>query len=377
MQHSDESLRRDVLDLMARGFDAHTDDAAFDALALRAFRRQYERVAPYRAYCDRRGRTPDRVDSWMMIPAVPTAAFKEVALVTGAAADAQAVFRTSGTTRGVERRGAHYVLDLSLYHASLLPTFAACVLPDGARPRMLSLVPAAADAPDSSLSHMIDVVMKQLGAPDSATFADAQHGIDYDRLATALHEAQRADRAVCLLGTSFAFVHWIDHLDAHDVRFTLPAGSRLMDTGGYKGRSREVGEEQLRAQYARVLGVAADHCINEYGMTEMCSQFYDASLRAALRGRTDTVRTKIGPPWVRTRVVHPETLEPLPHGETGILRHVDLANLDSVAAIQTEDLGVADGDGFRLLGRAPGAMPRGCSIAMDMLLEAARESRAP
>jgi hypothetical protein len=368
MQTDARGLRARLLALLQRPFDEPIDDATFNDIACAVFRHQFERNVPYRAFCERRGRTPATVTQWELIPAVPTAAFKEVALVTGASIAAEAVFRTSGTTRGRERRGEHHVLDLAIYRAALLPAFAACVLPDGARPLMLSLVPAPADAADSSLSYMVHVVMAELGAPDSRTFADAD-GIAYDDLAEILRRAQQARRAVCLIGTSFAFVHWLDRLSAADETFVLAPGSRLMDTGGYKGRSREVGEKELRALYGRSLNIDAVACINEYGMTEMCSQFYDSTLRDAARGRT-AERRKIGPPWVRTRIVHPETLEPVAAGTVGLLQHHDLANIDSVAAIQTEDLAVAVADGFRLLGRAPGATPRGCSIAMDLLLEA-------
>jgi hypothetical protein len=109
-------------------------------------------------------------------------------------------------------------------------------------------------------------------------------------------------------------------------------------------------------------------------MTEMCSQFYDSSLRDEVKGRV-RARRKLVPPWVRTRVVHPETLEPVPAGEVGLLQHFDLANIGSVVAVQTEDLGSAADDGFFLLGRATGATPRGCSIAMDLLLEAVEARR--
>ena len=115
------------------------------------------------------------------------------------------------------------------------------------------------------------------------------------------------------------------------------------------------------------LGVEPAWCVNEYGMTEMGSQFYDA---VAGRGAPVAGREHAGPPWGRTRAVDPETLAPLPHGETGVLRHWDLANLDSVAVIQTADLGVTSPAGFRLLGRAQGAEARGCSLAMDELLTA-------
>ena len=121
-------------------------------------------------------------------------------------------------------------------------------------------------------------------------------------------------------------------------------------------------------------GVPGYMVANEYGMTEMCSQFYDSVLRDLMRGR-DRPRHKLVPSWVRTRVVDPETLEPLSHGQIGLLQHFDLANVNSVMAIQTEDAGFAVDSGFHLLGRAPGATPRGCSIAMDLLLDAVGSRR--
>jgi hypothetical protein len=369
------AVRASIVDLLAQPLDEAVDDDAFNRLALRAFELQYARNAPYAAYCGRRGLEPGNVDHWTQVPAVPTAAFKEVALVAGDPAAAEAVFRTSGTTQGHEKRGVHYVLDVALYHFSLIPNFAGCVLPDGAELPMLSLVPPPSDLPDSSLSHMVAVVLDRLGARDSGWFATAARGIDDDRFTGRLEQAAGEGTPVCILGTSFAFVHCLDRMAARGERFDLPAGSRIMDTGGYKGRSRELDEAELRGLYQERLGVPPSHCVNEYGMTEMCSQFYDSTLRDAVR-RRDRPRRKLVPPWVRTRVVDPATLEPLPAGEIGLLQHFDLANFGSVMAIQTEDLGVAVDDGFTLLGRAPGATPRGCSIAMDLLLEGVgRQSR--
>ena len=368
------ALRSTLADLFTTPFDTTVEDDRFNDVALRVFAYQYERNAPYAAYCDRRGRTPVTVAHWTHVPAVPTAAFKEVMLVTGAPADAEAVFRTSGTTRGPEKRGTHYVMDVSLYHLSLIPNFAACVLPDGAQPLMVSLMPSAREMPDSSLAHMIDVVMDRLGADGSAHCGSVEHGIDTARIAGILRDAERSGVPICLLGTSFAYVRWLDELNAEGERFRLPAGSRLMDTGGYKGHGREVNESSLRELYADLLGIPESHCVNEYGMTEMLSQFYDSTLRDAVMGR-ERGRRKIGPPWVRTRVVDPESLEPVAAGQSGLLRHFDLANAGSVMAIQTEDVAVAADEGFRLLGRAAGATPRGCSIAMDMLLDAVDRAR--
>jgi hypothetical protein len=99
----------------------------------------------------------------------------------------------------------------------------------------------------------------------------------------------------------------------------------------------------------------------------MCSQFYTSALRDHARGESARDGFAV-PPWVRTRAVDPDTLAPLESGDVGILQHYDLANLGSVMAVQTEDLGVVEDGRFTLLGRSPGAAPRGCSIAMDMLL---------
>jgi hypothetical protein len=367
-------LRAILVDLFRHPIDEPIADDAFNRAALRVFQYQFARNRAYAAFCVRRERHPAQVDHWSEIPAVPTAAFKEVPLVAGDPADAEVVFRTSGTTAGPEKRGVHYVLDTSLYHFSLIPNFAACVLPDGAELRLLSLIPSGAELPDSSLSHMVSVLVDRLGAPESGFFASASHGIGDERIAAALERAEADGAPVCLLGTSFAFVHWLDRLVKRGERYGLPAGSRLMDTGGYKGRSREVDADEMRRRYHQLLGIPASHSVNEYGMTEMCSQFYDSALRDGVRGR-DRARYKIVPPWVRTRVVDPETLEPLPAGETGLLQHFDLANVNSVMAIQTEDTGFAVDGGFHLLGRAAGATPRGCSIAMDLLLEAVSAQR--
>jgi Acyl-protein synthetase, LuxE len=364
-----EALRDALRAVFRRPIGSHLDDRAFNALALEVFGWQFENNSAWAAYCARRGRTPTAVSHWTEIPPVPVAAFREAALVAGDPASAAAVFRTSGTTRGAARRGTHYVADVSLYHESLLPSFAAMVLPDGATPVMVSLIPRAAEAPDSSLSHMVDTVSARFGAASSLSVASVSSGIDSDRLDGALRDACDRGHVVCLLGTSFAFVHWLDELRARGRRYRMPPGSRIMDTGGFKGRSREVDADTMREEYAHSLGIDAVHCINEYGMTEMCSQFYDSTFRDFTAG-VSRARHKVVPPWVRTRLVDADTLEPVAPGEPGLLQHFDLANAGSVCAIQTEDTGVVVDEGFRVIGRASGAQPRGCSLAMDDLLQA-------
>jgi hypothetical protein len=356
-----ESLKHQIVALTQSNNEI--SDVAFNDVALSVYKFQFEHNTPYRRYCERRGVRPDGVQHWLDIPAVPTAAFKEAKLGAGDPTTAEAVFLTSGTTRGAEKRGAHYVLDLSVYRASLLPTFKRFVLADAEEMTMVSLIPEWSPGGPSSLGYMASFVMQQLGAADSWNAVD-QNGINFEQLTQRVQDLQDA---VCIIGTSLAFVHWFEYLLERDMALRLPAGSRLMDTGGFKGSQRAITDGQLRQQYEQLLGVSPQYVINEYGMTEMLSQFYDAHLVAAT-----PVGIKSGPPWVRSAVVHPETLQPLRPGIAGLLRHFDLANVFSVSAIQTEDMARGSSDGFELLGRAPGATPRGCSIAMDMFLSAAR-----
>jgi len=358
-----DDLRTRLLDRIGRGTGAPLSDAEFDELARGVFAHQFARNTPYRLFCERRGASPDTIAHWTEVPAVPTDAFKAAPLLCGDPADAPTVFRTSGTTAGPERRGEHYMLSLALYDAALRAGFAAHLLPEGGRMRFLSLIRLPEEVPDSSLSHMVGEVLRDFGAEGSGYFV-GEAGIDHAGFGAALREAEEQGAPVCLLGTSFAFVHWLDARAESEERFALPAGSRVMDTGGFKGRTREVPREELYALLGEALGIGTEWCVNEYGMTEMSSQFYDA-----VAGRPGP-RLHVGPPWVQTQAVDPETLAPLPEGETGVLRHFDLANLDSVMAIQTADLGFVTPEGFRVLGRASGAEARGCSLAMDQLLSA-------
>ncbi len=165
-----------------------------------------------------------------------------------------------------------------------------------------------------------------------------------------------------MLATSFALVHLLDAL-AGDV-LPLPRGSRVMQTGGFKGRSREVAADELRREVARALAVDERSVVGEYGMTELSSQFYEATMvdPGAPAG------VFVEPPWARVIPVDGATLEPVADGETGIARIEDLANVDSAFAVLTQDRVRRVPGGFELLGRAQGAPPRGCSIALEEML---------
>ena len=175
-----------------------------------------------------------------------------------------------------------------------------------------------------------------------------------------------AGTPVALCGTAFAFVHLCDALAARGAVLALPEGSRAMETGGFKGRSRELARDALYALIERRLGIPPRRVVNQYGMTELGSQFYDSVLR-----EPGEPRRKLAPPWTRVRIVDPDTGKDAAPGDVGSVVVFDLANTGSVCAIQTADVGRAVGDGFEVLGREPGAEARGCSIAADELLASA------
>lgn len=365
-----ESLEAELLQVFRRGVREPLAEDRFNELAVAALRYQVGTNPPYRAFVRARGLEPAGVQDWREIPAVPTRAFKELPLVSGDATGATTVFRTSGTSRGGGSRGLRHVLSLKLYEGALLPGFRAHLLPDGTAPSLVSLVPSPDDLSDSSLSHMIGVVARELAARGSSPggyFVNGRGELRAEGLAATLTRAQEAGRPLLVVGTAFAFVHWLEAMTARSWRFPLPEGSRVMETGGFKGRSRAVPRDELYGMLEDRMGVGPGWVVNEYGMTEIYSQFYDHVAGA----EPSEPRRHRPPPWVRTRVLHPVTLEPVAEGESGLLCHFDLANLDAVCHVLTEDMGVREGEGFRVLGRAEGAEPRGCSRAMDELLSAA------
>jgi hypothetical protein len=352
------------------------DEARFDRLALELFAYQFERCAPYGRWCAHRGRTPATVRDWRDVPPVPTGAFKELALRSFPAETTIHVFRTSGTS--TTRRGELHLDTLALYEASVVPSFVAHVLPELVQatpsgkpaplplPRVRVLAPAPHEAPDSSLSHMFGVLLRVLGCQGAigpSGFDVTGGELHFAGLWRALEEAMTQGAPLVLCGTAFAFVHALDALARRGVRLALPAGSRVMETGGFKGRTRELSRPALYALIEERLAIPPARIVNQYGMTELASQFHDSNLRFPA-----APRRKLGPPWVRARLVDPLTGGPVSPGQIGVIVVHDLTNTGSVCAVETADLGRAEGDGFEVIGRAPGAEARGCSLAADEML---------
>jgi hypothetical protein len=331
----------------------------FDAWALRVFAWQLARNEPYRAFCERRRVAPERIVRWEDVPPVPTAAFRHADLACG---PAESVFRTSGTTGGATARGRHLVTHLPLYRASALAAFERFVLPDGVRLPAVFLVPSPALRPDSSLARMCGWVAESLA--DGADWLVGEAGLDEPGLVARLARGQAHGEALLLVGVTAAFVR----LFATGRTFRLAPGTRVVDTGGAKGLARPLSRPGFLRECWTKLGVAGYHCVNEYGMTELCSQRYESPLEDRFHGRSLAPRRLLAPPWLRTRVLDPDTLAPVTPGEVGLLCHHDLANAGSVSVVLTEDLGrTVGGDGIEVVGRVSGAVPRGCGLLLEAL----------
>lgn len=290
--------------------------------------------APYRVFCQSLGVGSD-VGDWREVPCVPQAAFKHADLRSFPPAATAATFHTSGTTG--EGPGRHHFRTLAIYETAVIEGWRHAGLPGGP---FLVLAPHPGEAPHSSLSHMLATL-----APREA-FIARTGVIDLDRL-------RAIDQPVCLIGTALAFLHVVENLG--DATLALPPGSSAMETGGYKGSGRNISRSDLYAMMSDKLDLAPGDIINEYGMTELSSQFYARGPRGLHEG----------PPWARALVVDPVTLQEVQDGETGILLIYDAANVGSVTGIRTQDLAIKRGRAFELLGRDPTALPRGCSRAAD------------
>ena len=369
--HVREALRQsDALHARVRSLiDGRTGADNFDALGADIARFQAEHVPGYARLCAARGVVPARIARAADAPAVPTDAFKIARVFAFDDGDARVTFRTSGTTLGA--RGSHAFRDVGTYDAGAL-AFGRAMLARGlASPLPVVVVgPSPQEAPDSSLSHMCGLFARALdpGQPVERVYCVRGGALDVDGLRARV-SGLAPGRPAIVLATSFALVHLLDAIGG-DI-LGLPPGSRVMQTGGFKGRSREVAADELRRDVARAFGVAERAVVGEYGMTELSSQFWEATLvdeRAAPGVYAE-------PPWARVVPVDPETLAPVAPGGVGIARIEDLANVDSAFAVLAQDRVRRVPGGFELLGRAPGAPPRGCSIALDEMLSDAGSAR--
>jgi hypothetical protein len=358
------TLRQLAVEITAFINSPDPGEETFNRLATELFAFQFARNAPLRRLSAGRGSNTPRV--WQEIPAAPVAAFKEMELTVLPSSERVATFHSSGTTGHKPSRHFHSQESLAVYEASLVQAFNARIISQGSgSQRLLVLTPPPAQAPNSSLVHMFETLRRRRPVIEGGSGSNGSDGLFLGEIGSGDAWCLRHDEVLAalgsgtqvpvgLLGTAFNFVHLLDRLAGTQTRFRLPPGSFLMETGGYKGRSRSMPREELHQALAAAFGISQEQIICEYGMSELSSQAYDLVVGETRRFHF--------PHWTRIEAISPETGAEVADGEPGLLRVCDLANVASALVVQTEDLVLREGNSFELLGRAPSAAPRGCSL---------------
>ncbi len=319
----------------------------FDTLALATFRYQAQHCPPYRKYLELLGVEPGGVGSLEQVPYLPVEFFKSYRVYDRQCAEPEVVFESSGTTGAQTSR--HFVASAGLYRRAFTRAFKWFY---GAPQRwsIFALLPGYAQRPGSSLIYMVEQLRSE--NPTKGGFYLEQYG----ELAGALREAARNGERILLIGVAFALLDFAEYLGAGTTPLRLPADAVVMETGGMKGRRREVQREELHRALRGAF--AAAHIHSEYGMTELLSQAYssgDGVFRC--------------PPWMRVTLRDLQSpLRPIREvGRQGGINVIDLANRHSCSFLAIGDRGqlVDSGGGFRVLGRIAGAQLRGCNMLLE------------
>lgn len=311
---------------------------AFESKALETFAYQYEATPIYREFCDRLRITPGEVSRSEQIPHLPIQFFKQAKVYSGDTPP-EIIFSSSGTTGSQTSR--HLVRDISVYEESFRTAFEHFYGPVEEY-RILALLPSYLEREGSSLIYMVEDMIRRSGHEESGFYLH-----DLQGLAEQLKKLDQQGVKTLLIGVSFAL---LDLAESYPMQLhhTL-----VMETGGMKGRRKELVREELHEILGNGLGVSEIH--SEYGMTELLSQAYSKG-----NGLFHC------PPWMR--VSSRDTEDPLTlqeYGRNGGLNITDLANRDSCAFIATQDLGRVYEDGsFEVLGRFDHADIRGCNLLL-------------
>ncbi len=310
------------------------DEAGFAAMRRAVVAYQQANNPVYDRYCKS---FPD----WET-PLLPVEAFKHGALACCAAPEA--VFESSGTGQGVP--GRHYVCKTVVYERSFLEHFSAR-FGEGPFTLVAHLPHYASRGGASSLLYMVRGLVERFGDAASGFFLE-----DDALLRRAIEHSTHAGTPLILFGAAFGLLDLVERGAPR-----LPAGTRVIETGGMKTYRRAIGRTALHEQLAAGFGIPREQVVSEYGMCELLSQCY-----------TRCGEVFFTPPWMRGMVVDPENPRAeQPEGMEGALAVVDLANMYSVSALLTQDRAVRVGEGFQVLGRLSGAELRGCNFLLEQL----------
>lgn len=308
----------------------------FEKISLQVFKFQYRENLVYRRFCDLLKISPEKVKRLREIPFLPIEFFKSQKVMTGNTAPA-ITFTSSGTTGS--NTSKHFVRDISLYEKSFLTAFNHFYGPPDDY-IILALLPSYLEREGSSLVYMVDHLIKRSKHPESGFYLD-----DLNTLKEKLIELDALGKKILLIGVSFALLDLIE-----DYQFNLE-NTIIMETGGMKGRRKEIIREELHSILKKGFGVESIH--SEYGMTELLSQAYSHG-----SGLFEC------PPWMKILIRDPEdALTYLPSGKTGGINVIDLANLSSCSFIATQDLGKqTDNSTIEIMGRFDNSDIRGCNL---------------
>lgn len=318
------------------GIFAISSEQDFFRECVQVFEYQYANNALYREFCQLLKRTPQQVNSLGQIPFLPIEFFKNQQVISTPTAP-DFFFSSSGTTGA--QTSKHFVADLQIYQKSFRLGFEA-FYGNPQNYNILALLPSYLERSGSSLVYMVDDLIRLSKSPHSGFYLN-----DIQGLSQKLVELETSPRKTLLIGVSFAL---LDLVEKH--QFSLK-NAIIMETGGMKGRRKELIREELHSVLKRGFGVNAIH--SEYGMTELLSQAYSQG-----NGVFHS------PNWLKIFIRDPEdALSPLPVGKVGGINVIDLANLHSCSFIATQDLGRLHPDGsFEILGRFDNSDVRGCNL---------------
>ncbi len=315
------------------------DDEEFNTTAVEVFRHQYKNNPSYREFCDFLGRLPGNITEAGQIPFLPIEFFKTRKIYCGSRPP-DITFSSSGTTSGQTSR--HYVQDVTLYEKSFRASFERFYGNPGTY-CILALLPSYLERGGSSLVYMVNDLITSSGHADSGFYLH-----DLPSLSRKLEILEANGTPTLLIGVSYAL---LDLVEAHpmQLRHTL-----VMETGGMKGRRKELIREDLHRRLCSGFGL--EHIHSEYGMTELLSQAYSGG-----NGIFST------PPWMKVLIRSPEDpLTLLEEGRSGGINIIDLANINSCSFLATQDLGRLSGEGtFEVLGRFDNADIRGCNLMVS------------
>jgi len=313
--------------------------SAFNSLVVDIFQFQYQHNPVYRQFCQLLQKGPDTVRHFSEIPFLPISFFKTHKVISTSSASLL-VFESSGTTGSVNSR--HFIKDPDIYTRSFTKTFE-LFYGNPAEYCILGLLPSYLERQNASLTYMVNDLIKRSGHPDSGFYLH-----NHRELSEKLQFLEQRQQKTLLIGVTFGLLDFAE-------KFPMPLRHTvIMETGGMKGRRKELTREEVHDSLQKAFGVNAIH--SEYGMTELLSQAYSRK-----GGRYYC------PPWMKVLLRSEDDpfdiiTEP-PASANGIINVIDLANIYSVSFIATEDAGKLYPDGsFEVLGRVDNSDIRGCSL---------------